>query len=69
MYYNGAINRRILVGDIMINWSPLLLVNARHVEIILRDGTRRLNIFKNIQNRVVLEQLFNLGFDVHSQDT
>ena len=67
--YNSAINGRILITNVMIDRSPLLLVNVRHVEILLCDGSRRLNIFKNIQNRVVIEQLFNLRFDVHGQDT
>ena len=66
---NSAINGRILITNVMIDRSPLLLVNVRHVEIFLCDESICLNIFKNIQNRVVLEQLFNLGFDVHGQDT
>ena len=46
---NSAINGRILVTNIMINRSPLLLVNVRHVEILLCDGSISLNILKNIQ--------------------
>ena len=52
---NSAINGRILITNVMVDRSPLLPVNVRHVNILLcdGDGSRRLNIFKNIQNRVI----------------
>ena len=67
--YRSAVYRCILVGDVVIHRSPLLLIYARHVKILLSDRSRCFHILKNIQNRATLEQLFNLGFDVYGQYT
>ena len=43
---NSAINGRILVTNVMIDRSPLLLVNVRRVEVLLYDGSISLNILR-----------------------
>ena len=62
---NSTINGCVLLANVMIDWSPLLLCDVRHIKVVLCDRSICLNVFEYIQNRMFFKQFLNLGFDVH----